>query len=214
MVVHNTPQRSDAWYELRWGKVGGTLSAKLGSDTIFDELLSCMLEEWQPEDTYVNAAMQRGIDMEPFGLQEFAQTHGLELVTPGWIECSEAPLLGISPDAVTPDYRTAVELKCPGAKNHTKYLREGGIPLEYVSQIIQYFTVIDTLEVLHFVSYRPESLVRFHHVELTRESELNVGTEKKPVLLPISELVRMRIELANDLKTRLDEAFYNILFNN
>jgi hypothetical protein len=206
------PQRSEEWEIARWGLIGGTLSGKLGSDTIFDELLSCMIEEWQPEDTYVNAAMQRGIDLEPFGLQEFAQANGLELITPGWIECTDAPLLGLSPDATTADYRTAVELKCPGAKNHTKYLREGGVPLEYVSQLIQYFTVIDTLEVLHFLSYRPESIVRFHHVELTRNSEINVGTEKKPIMLPIHQAVEHRIDLANDLKTRLDEAFANIVF--
>lgn len=55
-------------------------------------------------------------------------------------------------------YRKAVEIKSPEAKNFVRYAIEGGIPDEYLWQVVHYFVVIDELEELDFIVYNPEIL--------------------------------------------------------
>lgn len=213
MIAHDVQQRSEEWFRLRYGKIGGTASKRLHTkgDDLMLELLACLCEEWEEEDTYASAAMQRGIDLEPFGIAEASAKLGVEFREWGWIESEHCPLLGLSPDGVTEDWTTAIELKCPGAKAHTKYCLEGGVPVEYVHQVCHYFTVIPQLERLWFGSYRWEHITPLYLFEVTPNTMLNFGTEARPLLRPVGEVALQKIELGLVLQARINESFNKIL---
>ena len=61
-------QRSQEWHELKWAKIGGTLSKGLfvKSDTLFIDILSQRMEDFEPTDSYTSDAMERGNELEPF----------------------------------------------------------------------------------------------------------------------------------------------------
>jgi len=64
-------QGSIEWLEMRWGKIGGTASKGLHTkgDTLFIDLLSQHLEEFEPGDSYKSEAMELGNDLEPFAIE-------------------------------------------------------------------------------------------------------------------------------------------------
>ena len=65
MIVHKKlDQKSLEWFEVKWGKVGGTLSKGLHTkgDTLFIDLLSQHIEEFEPSDSFENEHTKRGND--------------------------------------------------------------------------------------------------------------------------------------------------------
>ena len=185
MIVHwDVEQRTEAWHQLRYGKVGGTDSKRLfakGNDLEM-ELLASRLEEFTPErDGYINDAMQRGIDLEPFALMALKRYANIDFKVPGWIQ-SSIDILGISPDGLSECERFAAEIKCLGKKNHTICVVTQQIPIEYNYQCAHYFTVNHKLEKLFFMAYRPESVHNIFIKEVTRDTVLNFGTEARPIM--------------------------------
>ena len=49
-----------------------------------------------------------------------------------------------------------VEIKSPESTNHVKYIINGGIPKDYMAQVLRPFTMLPSLETIYFVSYNPE----------------------------------------------------------
>ena len=143
MTLHQIAQRTDEWKALRCGRVTGTMAKdvlaqiKSGEAAARRDARMKLVAEWltgQPqEDDYVNAAMQRGTDLEPMALQAYEVLTG-NLARPiGFI--TEGDHLGCSPDGLIGD-DGLLELKCPKSATHIRYLREGRMPPEHLPQII------------------------------------------------------------------------------
>jgi hypothetical protein len=98
--------------------------------------LVCERLTGQPqEDGFVNAAMQRGIDLEPLAFAAYEAQTGAVAVRSGFL--SHVSLMaGCSLDGHVGNFDGIVELKCPKSSTHLRYLREGGIPKDYLPQII------------------------------------------------------------------------------
>lgn len=199
-------QGSQEWHEIKWGKIGGTLSKGLfvKSDTLLIDILSQRLEDFEPTDSYSSEAMERGSEMEPFAKQYLEEYTGLKFESTGWIQSDVNELLGISPDGITSDNKIACEVKCFGRKKHTEILLSNEIPSENIHQIIHYFTVNEDLEKLYFIAFRPESTKHFIK-EIDLNTEFNIGTKAKPVMKSINELVLMSIQEANKLLEQIKE---------
>lgn len=214
MILHkNIEQKTEAWHKIKHAKIGGSTSAGLlkKGNTLLLEILAQICEDFEPEqDSFENAAMQRGNELEPVAIRELSAYTKTEFYNVGWVEHSIIKLLGISPDGLNTNSTIACEVKCPSAKKHTEYIVNDEVPLEYVSQCIHYFTVIDTLKELHFASFRPENKFKPLFVKtLNRNSEVNIGTKARPVTKTIQEVVEMVEEKATqmeiDLKTELEK---------
>lgn len=207
MIVHwDVEQRTEAWHQLRYGKVGGTDSKRLfaKSNDLEIEILSSRLEDFTPErGGFVNDAMQRGIDLEQFALMALKRYTKIDFKVPGWIQ-SDINILGVSPDGLSDCERYAAEIKCLGKKNHTICVLTQQIPLEYVYQCAHYFTVNPELESLFFESFRPESAHNIFVKEVTRETELNFGTEAKPVMKSIAEVSESAKEIAKEIEKKVE----------
>jgi putative phage-type endonuclease len=144
-TVITAEQRSPEWFAARAGRLTGSVAAdmlatiKSGEAAARRDLrmrLVCERLTGQPqEDTFVNAAMQRGIDMEPMAFSAYEAQTGLVAVRSGFLSHA-LHMAGCSLDGHVGNFEGIVELKCPKSSTHLKYLREGGIPKDYLPQIL------------------------------------------------------------------------------
>jgi putative phage-type endonuclease len=144
-TIVNADQRSPEWFQARAGRLTGSRAAdmlatiKSGEAAARRDLrmqLVCERLTGQPqEDGFVNAAMQRGIDLEPLAFAAYEAQTGAVAVRSGFL--SHVSLMaGCSLDGHVGNFDGIVELKCPKSSTHLRYLREGGIPKDYLPQII------------------------------------------------------------------------------
>jgi predicted phage-related endonuclease len=199
-------QKSLDWHEIKWGKIGGTLSKGLflKSDTLLIDILSQRLEEFEPVDSFETYDMQRGNELEPFAKEYLEQYTGIKFEASGWLQCEENELLGISPDGITEDETVCCEIKCLGRKKHLEVLISEEIPNEYLHQCLHYFTVNPKLEKLYFIAYRPEMGKNFIK-ELNRFSFVNLGTKAKPVIKTIKDWVKVAQLQADELLDQIKQ---------
>lgn len=183
MIAHwEIIQGSPEWHQIRYRKIGGTLSKGLltDTDTLLNNLIAEHLEPFElDEDGFENEHMIRGKELEPEAVMKLSQYTGIEFTFCGWLQSVSIPLIGISPDAITSDLKVSAEIKCPAKEKHTKTVREGVIPSDYLNQCVHAFAVNPKLEKLYFCSYRPESSKPLFVRELTRDSEVDLGFELK-----------------------------------
>ena len=206
-AYYDITQGTEEWHNIRYGKIGGTLSKGLfvKSDTLLYDVLSELVEPYQYEEDYTSADMERGYQYEPIARNELSQYIGIELKECGWLQCEEVPLLGISPDGISEDETISAEIKCPASKKHTKTIVEDAIPQDNINQCLHYFTVNPKLEKHYFCSFRPENKYKPLFVKmLTRDSEVNLGTKAKPVIKPIHEWVKLAKENAITLQCEIN----------
>ena len=200
MIIHEHIQGSAEWHEERHGKIGGTslkslmLKKPIETSALFIELLSKNCENFKFDPGYTSDDMQRGIDLEPIARAEANIYTGLNFVEFGWCENTKHPISGCSPDGFTEDMKMGLEIKCPSAKTHTKYLLDNTLPDEYFWQCINYFLVNKDLEKLYFVSYRPENNFKPLFVTtITRDQEL-LHAKQKATVQAFVEMAESKLE--------------------
>lgn len=137
-------QRSDEWFQARLGKVTAsridslmarTKSGYSTSRANYMAELVCERMTGQPYETYQNAAMLRGIDLEPEALAQYCfQTDDpVDLV--GFVNHPTITMAGASPDAYV-GKEGLCEIKCPAAPGvHMETLMTGVIDLKYMRQM-------------------------------------------------------------------------------
>ena len=133
-------QGSDAWFAEKAGKPGASSFDKIlttrgePSKTRQDYIFQLAAERIVGrEEGYTNAAMQRGIELEPEGRALFEFITGLELKQVGLVYRDEARRVLCSPDGLLPN--AGFEQKNPAAKTHAKYLYSGKLPSDYFQQV-------------------------------------------------------------------------------
>ena len=143
MILHNIEQQSEAWHEVRLGRITGTrfklLMAK-ESTASYQDLISniaCEIITGRAEEVYVNATMENGIETEPFARKEYENIFGVEVKQVGFIIPDEVTpyheWIGISPDGLLD--RGLIEIKCPLMKTHLEYINYNELPSEYRYQV-------------------------------------------------------------------------------
>lgn len=213
-IYNEIEQGTLEWKMLRWGKIGGStlkhiMVNKIEEAAIIDQLIFEQTEDFEDSDNFISPEMQRGTDLEPYAREELEKQTGLKFNVPGWIQ-SDISILGISPDGITDCLRFACETKCPGGKNHVKYLRDNNALLtDYAQQIVDYFASIKNLEKLYVVSYRPESKIKkLLIVEVTPDTEIKTSsaTKCKPEKISLlAEKARERaVEVENIVKKQIN----------
>lgn len=212
MIVHTMPQRTPEWFEVKRGKIGGT-SAGAGKETLIMQILSEITEDFTDEEQgYQNAAMMRGTELEPYAREAISAELFIDFQEVGYLQSSSIPIIGISPDGISPDHKVQIEIKCPGAKKHIQTLLEGNIPLDNLDQCIHAFVVNDQLEKLYFVSYRPESNVKqLWYKELTLDSEVNAGTKAKPKMMTVRDIVDIKRQEYEEINMEVNKAVNKLI---
>jgi hypothetical protein len=144
MRIIAVEQRSPEWVAVRLGRLTGSCAADAfaqlksgkgeaaGRRNLRTRLVLERLTGESQENGYVNADMERGIQLEPDARAAYEAETGILVQTVGFVAHDEL-MAGCSPDGLSNDGLT--EIKCPKAATHLDYLR-GGLPQEYRTQII------------------------------------------------------------------------------
>ena len=155
------PQRSPEWFAARCGKVTGSAvsdvlaKVKVGESTgrvnYRAQLVVERITGSPAGGDYTNAAMQRGTDLEPFARAAYEVATGLLALECGFWHNDD---VGASPDGLIDD-DGLLEIKCPSLATHFGYLKAGGVPSKYISQI-QMQLYVTGRKWCDFVSFCPE----------------------------------------------------------
>jgi len=160
MRIENVEQRTKEWFQMRLGVITGSRCKNIfrsNNLSFIDELIAERLSG-EIVESPTTAAMRHGIMMEPVALDEYRMRTGHDAREIGFCIHDNLDYLAISPDALVYQNGTpigGVEIKCPSTKNHIQYIRMNKVPSEYLSQVLHYFIVIDSLEWVDFVSFDP-----------------------------------------------------------
>ena len=156
------PQGSEAWIKARLGKVTASRVAdviartKTGWGTSRANYMAELIAErltGEPADSYVNAAMQRGIEMEPEASAAYAFRKDVEITEVGFIQHPKIIMAGASPDSLV-GTDGLIEVKCPNVATHIDTLLGEPTPAKYVTQMM--FQLACTgRQWCDFVSYDP-----------------------------------------------------------
>ena len=153
-------QGSDAWHLSRLGRVTGTRFAALmskpstkGYQDLIIEMAGEMLSG-EIEETYTNAIMERGTELEPIARKAYEDEFG-EVEQVGFCVPDEDDefyeWIGVSPDGLTDG---CLEIKCPLRKTHMNYIAADRLPAEYRWQV-QGQLFVTGLPFCDFVSFYP-----------------------------------------------------------
>jgi len=148
-IIQNTPE----W--LAWRKIGGSDAAVLMGISPW-----CSVTELYERklglipDIVVNAAMQRGHDLEPEARLLLEIETGLSLPAACY-EDTEHPFLTASVDGISSNEEIISEIKCPGLNTHLKALNKV-IPAYYIPQC-QHNMGVTGAKLCYYYSYLPDN---------------------------------------------------------
>lgn len=191
-------QRSEEWFQARLGKVTASrvadVLAKIKSGESASrrnykiQLVSERLTG-ERQETYVNQAMQDGIDREFYARERYVQQFG-EVEEVGFVK---HPTLeaGASPDGLV-GTDGIIEIKCPMGSTHTETLMTQEVPSKYVPQI-QFQLLVTGRKWCDFVSYNPmfpENLQVFvRRVFANKEYQQELEDEVKQFLKEVDDVI-------------------------
>lgn len=137
-------QRSPAWFLARSGRLTGSracdMLAKIKSGEAAarrDYRLQLAVERLTgapQEGGFVNADMQRGIDMEATAFAAYEAATGEMVRRTGFI-CADDHMIGCSLDGDIENFAGIIELKVPKSTTHISYFKSGGMPSAYLPQV-------------------------------------------------------------------------------
>ena len=136
-------QRTEEWFRERTGKVTASRIADVMTRTksgyrasrknYMTELLVERLTG-EREESYINAAMQRGIDEEPIARTEYELDRGVLVDEVGFVQHPSIEMSGASPDGLVGD-DGMVEIKCPNTATHVETIITKSVDRKYLLQM-------------------------------------------------------------------------------
>lgn len=178
MLIVDVPQRSPEWFAARLGRLTGSRAADMLATIKSGEaaarrdlrvqLVVERLTNVLQDDGYTNAAMQRGIDLEPKAREAYEAFSGNTVQQVGFVQHPEL-MAGCSPDGLIGD-DGVLELKCPKSATHLSYLKYPGLPSAYVAQVTHTLWITERAY-CDFVSFddRWPERYRLFHVRVHRD---------------------------------------------
>jgi putative phage-type endonuclease len=191
-------QRTEEWFQARLGKVTASRVADVLSKIKSGESASRRNYKIQlvserltgeKQESYINQAMQDGIDREVFARDRYVQQFG-EVEEVGFVN---HPTLeaGASPDGMVGD-DGLLEIKCPMGTTHTETLMTQEVPSKYIPQI-QFQLRCTGRKWCDFVSYNPmfpEHLQVFvKRVEADEVYQMELDKEIEAFLLEVQTII-------------------------
>lgn len=182
-TIIDAEQRSPDWFAARAGRLTGSRAADMLATIKSGEaaarrdyrmqLVCERLTGHSQEDGFVNAAMQRGIDMEPLAFAAYEAVTGNVAVRTGFLS-HDKNLAGCSLDGHVDAFKGIVELKCPKSATHLKYLREGGVPKDYLPQLTHnaWITGCEWVDFLSYDDRFPPELQVFYVRVLAKDLDI------------------------------------------
>ena len=156
-MIHTCEQRTDEWRALRIGRITATQFPTLDNgrkdtiETLCYKIAAEKITGVSSDGTYTNENMERGIELEDEAINYYEVEKLVHVERVGFISLDDD--FGCSPDGLV-DIEGLLEVKCPQAHTHLRYLRKGGYR-DYKWQC-QGQLFVSGREWLDFVSYSPD----------------------------------------------------------
>lgn len=168
---------------------GTRLKALMGTKASREKLKYEIISEnyAEPEDIFQNQAMKDWILWEWWAKEEFESITFKTVEEVAFVRQSDFHWL--SPDGIINNdgkYTEAIEIKSPQPTNFVKYCLENIVPKEYYWQAINYFLVLEDLEILNFVIYNPnvKGINNLHIIKVNRaDLAKDIDKANKEILL-------------------------------
>jgi len=158
MKIIKLQQNSQEWLEFRRGKIGASDAPIIFGVSPFKTPYQLFVEKTEGIEGKQNGAMRRGHDLEEEAREAFEgayRKYALEdvCVVPLVAQSEDYEWMIASLDGIDLDKKIAVEIKCPGEKDHKTAL-EGRIPTHYIPQL-QHQLLVTGYDTIYYFSYRP-----------------------------------------------------------
>jgi hypothetical protein len=205
MIIYNIDQQSDAWFNIKAGKVSGTSFATLvsgestaGYKGLLNRLTAEIITE-KPDERdqgYSNTMMEESLEMEEDAITEYEYWMGVEVNQVGFVtpdaDHEFAEWIGVSPDGLIDNenriYR-GLEIKCPLAKTHIGYIEANKLPIEYRHQV-QGSLFVTGLPYWDFMSYYPGMKPFIIRVEPDKELHEQYTERLRKLIKSVSEKLK------------------------
>jgi len=174
-IIHEFEQNSDEWYAARLGKMTASMfkdvMAKGQGKSRHSYMLQIAAERLSglPQESFTNAAMERGTEQEPFAIQAYEADQDCTVRRVGFIELS--PWIGGSPDGLVGD-KGGIEVKSPNSTTHLRYILSNKIDSVYVKQV-QGNIWLAELDWMDWISFDPRIPQHpLHIIRVERDDEM------------------------------------------
>lgn len=151
-------QRSPEWFSVRLGRfTGSRFAALMSTGKERENLIRDVAWERftaKPVETYTNAAMQRGVELEPEARDWYSFARDVRVHEFAFIVHPVHDFVGVSPDGLVGD-DGLLEIKCPGHRAHLETLERRKVPSQYRWQVQGQLWVTGR-RWLDFLSYHPD----------------------------------------------------------
>jgi putative phage-type endonuclease len=138
--MNDMEQRTDEWYAARLGKVTASSLYKVlaktktgyGADraNYMTQLVLERVSQFKA-DSYINAAMQWGIDQEPFARAAYEASRGVLVEEVAFLPHPTIEMAGASPDGLV-STDGMVEIKCPEIKTTMESWLQSAVGEDYI----------------------------------------------------------------------------------
>jgi putative phage-type endonuclease len=167
ITIHNDiHQRTEEWYKIRLGRVGGSESSVLSvkgksqsglgaaAFTLLYEKAYEIIQKEPVKENIVTFAMQRGMDLEPEAIHEYELIKMVKVDQVGYILNSDLKYAGYSPDGLVGE-DGLIEVKCPGNSEFMRQIITMEIPKQYLCQM-QWGMFLSNRSWCDYVVYNPD----------------------------------------------------------
>lgn len=183
-------QGSPEWHQMRLGKVTAsrvsdvvakTKSGPAASRANYAAQLIAERLTGKPGESFSNAAMQWGTEMEPEARRAYEFYRDTDVSEVAFVLHPSIGDTGASPDGLV-DADGLVEIKCPNTATHIETLVGLSAPAKYVTQM-QWQMACTGRKWCDFVSYDPRmpENMRFFCVRVQRDEDLIASLEKEVI---------------------------------
>lgn len=202
-IIRNIEQGSEAWAEIRLGKVTaskladvmtkgrGTAPSKTRRSYMMQ--LAAEILTGVPVDNFKSSAMQWGNDCEPQARAMYELESGNDVQEVAFVDCEDG--FGVSPDGLISD-DGLVEIKCPNTTTQLERYLAGEFPKAYKAQV-QGQLLATGRQWCDFVSFDPRinGAAQYFCIRVERDEEYLKELEQE-----INKFIEELNELLEQLK--------------
>jgi putative phage-type endonuclease len=199
-------QGTSEWFNARLGKITAsrlnavmakTKSGPAATRANYMMELICQKLSGQREESYTNAAMERGVELEPIARGAYEAANGLFVEEIGLVDHPAIKGFAASPDGLVGD-KGLIEIKCPNTATHVEFLKSGKIKRDYILQMHAQMLCTDR-DWCDFVSY-DDRLDGLEYKCVRVEFDTNLAHE---IMMEVNKfLTEMNEELQTILKLK------------
>lgn len=148
-MKHIRFETKEAWLKWRLTGIGASEAPAVMGDGFISAKNLWELKLGIGKPQFVSSAMRRGIGLQDKALREYSRLKNWMEFREGFFQSEKVPFQLASLDGIDKTFKHAVEIKCPGAEDHSCALK-GNIPEHYTWQLAHILMVLDLPEMDYF----------------------------------------------------------------